>query len=103
MFSVLIFLFFCLFLQIPLSLFENDISSITYAYCLIIGYGQNKNNLLQNKYTKKRLISNVARATPDTAKRNLVCDADFYEWLRGFTVLRGCPYLRRRVGLFFNI
>ena len=90
MFSVLIFLFFCLFLQIPLSLFENDISSITYAYCLIIGYGQNKNNLLQNKYTKKRLISNVARATPDTAKRNLVCDADFYEWLRGFTDAEGC-------------
>ena len=81
MFSVLIFLFFCLFLQIPLSLFENDISSITYAYCLIIGYGQNKNNLLQNKYTKQRLTSNVAN---DTEQRNLVSDADFYEWLRGF-------------------
>ena len=96
MFSVLIFLF----LQNPLSLFENDISSITYAYCLIIGYDHNKYNLLQNKYTKKRLLSNVAK---DTDNRNLVSDADFYEWLRGFTVLRGCPYLRRRVGLFFNI
>ena len=97
MFSVLIFLFLILS---PLSLFEIDISSITYAYCLIIGYDHNNNNLLQNKYTKQRLTSNVAN---DTDKRNLVKDADFYEWLRGFTVLRGCPYLRRRVGLFFNI
>ena len=97
MFSVLILLFLILS---PLSLFEIDISSITYAYCLIIGYDHNNNNLLQNKYTKQRLTSNVAN---DTDKRNLVKDADFYEWLRGFTVLRGCPYLRRRVGLFFNI
>lgn len=74
MFSVLIFLFF--FLLTPLSLFLNDISSITFAHCLIIGYVQNKNNLLQNKYTKKRLISNVARAEPNTEKRNLFRDAE---------------------------
>ena len=84
MFTILIFIFMILY---PLSLFEIDISSFTYANCLIIGYYHNKYNLLQNKYTKKRLLSNVAN---DTDKRNLVSDTDFYEWLRGFTDAEGC-------------
>ena len=84
MFTILIFIFMILY---PLSLFEIDISSFTYANCLIIGYYHNKYNLLQNKYTNKRLLSNVAN---DTDKRNLVSDTDFYEWLRGFTDAEGC-------------
>ena len=64
--------------------------NITLTSCLIIGYNYNKYNLqniLYNKYHNKRLISNDANVMDI---RNLVNDADFYEWLRGFTDAEGC-------------